>query len=122
MQATLIVRTQAELTAALEALILGIDGALSAGRTGGVHVFPPQDLQVSGMMVTSLSAATIDETTTTPANTVTSTNTTPQHTVTTTDTIGAVVESALTTPPGRTTTRQENGGDVTDTSTGYTEY
>jgi hypothetical protein len=101
----------------VKGLVLGITGALKEAREADpeAHVEPPEDLVISGLFVTDLSEAELVETTTTPAHTVNTTETTPAHTVTTTDQIGAVTESATSTPPNRTTTRQETGGDVQET-------
>jgi hypothetical protein len=122
MQETLIVRSQEELETALSRIIGGISGAIQTAKGvggAGSHVLPPQDLQITGMMILELSAEEIIDTTTTPANTVTTTSTTPATTVTSTDQVGAKTETTTQTPPNRTTSRLENGGDVEDTDITY---
>ena len=102
MELTLIVRSAAELQAAVKAIVLGVDGALEEAKSEGeVFVFPPQNLLIRGVMVTTLNADTV---------------------VTDTDTVGASSETTLQTPPNRTTTRQESGGDISETDISHTEY
>jgi hypothetical protein len=124
MQATLIVRTQEELETALAAIILGVSAAIEAAKASGTgsHVLPPEDLEISGMMVTTLAAASVTTTSTTPANTVTTTSTTPAATTTTTENIGAQTETSSQTPPNRTTAKAENGGDETQVDITHEDY
>lgn len=124
MELTLIVRSKEELAACVQAVIEGIHAGIVAAAAGGdgAMVNLPDDIVIKGRLVTELNADTITETDTTPANSVTRTNSTPAHTIVNTETIGSMSENSTTTPPTRVITRQEGGGDVTETSTEYTNY
>ena len=114
MELTLIVRSAAELNAAVKAIILGVDGAIAeakASNDGRATVHPPNDLVIRGVMITTLNVDTIEESDTQGA-----------ATITTTDTIGEAVETSAQTPPNRTTTRQEGGGDVQETDITHEEF
>jgi hypothetical protein len=111
MQATLIVRTQAELEAHIETLILGIREALLAARTSGIFVEHPEDLQISGLLVSSLSVAQIDDITVKEATESTSTSVTPAFTTTSTSvTSASTTESTSVTSGGVTTSNVSESG------------
>jgi len=117
MQATLIVRTQAELEAHIETVILGIREALLAARTSGIFVEHPEDLQISGMLVSSLSVAQIDDITVKEATESTATSTTPATTTTATSVTSAgTTESTSVTSGGVSTSHVAESGFSTESS------
>jgi len=114
MELTLITRSAAELNAAVKAIILGVDGAIAeaqAENDGRATVHPPQNLVIRGVMITGMNVDTVEETDTSPATTIT-----------TTDTVGESVETSLQTPPNRTTSKSEGGGDRTDVDIDHEEF
>lgn len=117
----LVVRNAAELAEAVEAIVTGISEGLRAARNRAVPVAMPNAVQINGVLLIEVNAATETSSNTTPATTVEKTRTVPAHEVTNETTSLPTVVNEKQTPPSNSTEQARSGSDTVTTEREHEE-
>jgi hypothetical protein len=126
MELTLVIRSQEEMAAMIEAIVRGTAEGLRNARTGAtdadkVHAMPPEDLTITGIFLIATNVEQIEESVITSAATTVVTDANSATTVVSTRVAGAQSNTESATPANRTTTRGESGGDALEENIDYEE-